>query len=501
MAIHSNLRDILLDRTGASCLSQQLAQTLRQRILSQQLPAGCRLPASRQLAADLGVSRNTVNSALEQLRSQGYLHSRVGSGVYVSEDLPQKDQPLNAEQAQALKQWPSVSRYADRLNATLAATLAAKGETPPDIQASSAHANRPFAVGLPDSNAFPMKIWQSLLRRHSDRQALMGYHSIQGYGPLCQALANYLNSSRGLRCEPQQIVITQGAQQALALCAQLLCNPGDTALVEEPGYAGARKAFTSQGARIQTLGLATNGLDLAQLTDGPAPAKGALLYCTPTHQYPLGGILPAADRLTLLDWAEKNRCWIIEDDYDSEFHYYSQPIAAMAGMAEQTPVIYMGSFSKTLLPGVRLGYLVLPKHLVPVFVEAKACSSGETPLLSQAVVADFIDEGHFVRHLRRMRTLYQRKWEHMRELCKQHLSGLMTPIAQSAGMHLALVFEDQTRDDRRISQQLAEAGFGSTPLSSYYHGQAQQKGLALGFANTSAQERLSGIVKLAELLR
>lgn len=488
MPVYLDLRNIDLTRTDKRPLSQQLALALRQKILSQQLSAGSRLPASRALAQDLKVSRNTVNSAYEQLRAEGYLSSRTGSGFFISDELPQKDVPIESASGHNLNQWPPLSSYGERLN-RLSSNF---------NPLSAANGNLPFTLGLPDLREFPVKIWQQLLRRHSDRQALMGYHSQQGYKPLRQALANYLNSSRGLRCKPEQVVITQGAQQALALCAQLLIEPGDAALVEEPGYSGARKAFASAGAELQPVQLGGNGLNVAALPDG---GNHRLLYTTPTHQYPMGGILPASERLQLLDWAEQNRCWIVEDDYDSEFHYYSQPIAAMAGIAEQTPVIYMGSFSKTLLPGLRLGYLVLPEHLVGAFVEAKEFSSGETPLLVQAVVADFIEEGHFVRHLRRMRKLYQQKWEHMRELCDQHLSGLMTPIAQSAGMHLALVFVDQRHCDINVADQFAQQGFGCSPLSSYYHFGVQQKGLALGFANTSEKEREQGIIELAKLLK
>ncbi|KEI72041.1 hypothetical protein GV64_16095 [Endozoicomonas elysicola] len=467
-------------------LTQQLFLTLREKILSQQLLVGSRLPASRILAKDLGVSRNTVNSVYEQLRAEGYVNSREGSGFYISEQLPQFDRSPHIAKGKPVQDWPPLSDYGHQL----LKRSGGHGSKPKDI------ANLPFSVGLPDFQAFPIKIWQQLIRRHSDRPVLMGYHSYQGYAPLRNALADYLNVSRGLKCRPEQIVITQGAQQGLALCAQLLMNPGDTALVEEPGYSGARKALISNGINLQAVTHGDNGINIGALSEG----EYRLLCCTPTHQYPMGGILTASERLQLLQWAERNRCWIVEDDYDSEFHYYSQPIAAMAGMAERTPVIYMGSFSKTLLPGLRLGYLVVPEHLVGVFVEAKAFSGGETPLLTQAVVADFIEEGHFYRHLRRSRKLYQQKWEHMQRLCEKHLAGIMTPVAQSAGMHLALVFNHQQVDDRKVCQEFAMKGFGGSPLSSYYHSSRSQKGLVLGFANTSEGERVKGIKTLSQLL-
>ncbi|CAM3784891.1 PLP-dependent aminotransferase family protein [Parendozoicomonas haliclonae] len=482
-------RDIHIEREtsgNSPSLSQQLAQALRRKIMNGQLSAGRRLSSSRALASDLSLSRNTVNSAFEQLKAEGYLDSLPGSGFFVSRRLPTGDTPPESAISHSVEEWPQLSRYGQTLQKAA------------DKYAARDKANLPFTVGLPDLRAFPFRLWQQLYRRHSDRLVLGGYHSPQGYWPLQQALAEYLNASRGLRCRPEQIVITQGAQQALALCAQLLIEPGEAALIEEPGYRGAQRAFLSAGARLETVVMGKHGVAVDQL---PETGQHRLLYCTPTHQYPLGGILPAHERLQLLQWAEQQKCWIVEDDYDSEFHYYGQPVAALAGMAEKTPVIYMGSFSKTVLPGLRLGYLVVPEHLVDAFVAAKAAGSGESPILSQAVLADFIGEGHFARHLRRSRRLYQQKWEHMRELCQQHLQGLMTPVVQSAGMHLAVSFDDQSLDDRVISQRFYQKGYGSSPLSSYYYGSEVRSGLTLGFAHTAEQEREEGIQTLAELLR
>ncbi|WP_299734276.1 PLP-dependent aminotransferase family protein [uncultured Endozoicomonas sp.] len=485
-----DLRDIQLqqsvpERNGSS-LSQQLFFALRQKILARQLSTGSRLPASRVLASDLGISRNTVNSAYEQLRAEGYVTSREGSGFFISAQLPRADLAPEAVSGKRLNQWPELSEYGSRLH-----RLSARNDKKGTMD------NLPFTVGLPDFRLFPNKVWQQLIRRHCDRRVLMGYHDYQGYEPLRKALAAYLNSSRGMNCRSEQIVITQGAQHGLALCAQLLLNSGDQVLMEEPGYTGARNAFSAMGAHISPIRHSNNGINISEL---PETGDYRALCCTPTHQYPMGGILSASERMELLQWAERNQCWIIEDDYDSEFHYYSKPIAAMAGMAEQTPVIYMGSFSKTLLPGLRLGYLVVPEHLVDVFVDAKAFSSGETPLFTQAVVADFIEEGHFYRHLRRCRKSYQQKWEHMQQLCTQHLTGLMTPVAQSAGMHIALTFDDQRMDDAQVSKKFRKQEFGSSPLSSYYYSSLRTQGLVLGFANTTGEEREQGIAVLKPCL-
>lgn len=483
-----NLADIVLDRHKP--LQQQLHGYLVRKICAGVLPPGTRLPSSRRLAQELGVSRNTIINTVEQLKAEGFLESLRGSGVTVRHELPTTGiHPVSWDFQSELPEVSHVARSFPPLD-------------PRDGDI------RPFTVGLPDLKAFPEAIWLKLQRRHQDRRSLRGFEDVQGYGPLRRALVHYLKTSRSVNCDESQIVITQGAQQALALCALVLLNEGDSAMVENPGYRGARQAFRVRNAHLIPAPLGEDGIDVSAL---PERAPSRLLYTTPTHQYPLGGILPAVGRLQLLEWAARNRLWIIEDDYDSEFHFHGKPIAALQGMAETTPVLYVGSFSKTLFPSLRLGYLVVPKPLVPAMVSAKHALGGETSLVNQAVVADFLEEGHFVRHLRKMRQLYQRKWEHLESLVSSELKGLANPVARSAGMHLALRIDGC--DDRVLSQQLALRGFGSTPLSSYYLQQSEThsgrsvstagepaRGLVLGFANTSTQERCQGIATLRQLL-
>ena len=328
----------------------------------------------------------------------------------------------------------------------------------------------------------------------------MGYQGGQGYGPLRESLSEYLRLSRGVRCKPEQIIITQGAQQAISLCAQLLLNEGDSVLVENPGYMGARKAFQARRAELIPCPLGANGINIDMICNDKIKNtnKAKLMYVTPSHQYPLGGILTAAQRLKLLDWASTKNTWLIEDDYDSEFHFYHKPIASLQGMAQQTPVIYMGSFSKTLFPALRLGYLVVPEALTKVFIKAKSFMGGESPLLTQAVVADFINEGHFVRHLRRMRLLYQEKWQHLGTLLDDELSEYVNPIAQSAGMHLAI--DIPKVNDEKLKQGFNTEGYGSSALSSYFLNKPEKSGLVLGFANTTKTEREQGVSVLKSLI-
>ncbi|MEH6473632.1 MAG: PLP-dependent aminotransferase family protein [Halopseudomonas sp.] len=478
-----------IELTADQPLQSQLHRALASRISSGRLVPGMRLPSSRLLAQQLGVSRNTVTAVLDQLKAEGYIDSRSGSGVYVNQDLPGGLLRIGAT-AGSVQPLPTLSEYGATLQ-----QMARWPQQPADLP-SHQTAALPFTVGLPDLSQFPLKSWLKIQRRHQDRSVLMGYDNAYGYQPLRQALANYLRASRGVRCQPNQIIITHGAQQALSLCSLVLLNDGDRVMVENPGYQGAQEAFLASNAELVGLDVGPEGLDVNKL---PARTTARLMYTTPTHQYPLGGIMPAAQRLKLLDWAARNKLWIIEDDYDSEFHFHAKPIAALQGITEQTPVLYLGSFSKTLLPGLRLGYLVVPESLAPVFARAKRCMAGETAQLCQAVVADFIDEGHFGRHLRRMRQLYQQKWDHMAQLIEQHLAGRATAVVESAGMHLVLQID--AIDDVALLKNFNAAGFGGGALSQYYlAGMPAKTGLVLGFANTNAVQREAGVLALQSLI-
>ena len=458
--------DIRLD--SAHPLQHQLYQRLSERILDQRYPPGRQLPPSRQMAKDLGISRNTVNAVYEQLKAEGFLQSRAGKGIFVHEDIKSAINPAGP----GLKKPGGVSMNFPPLPALPAGT-------PKPVE----DANLPFQPGLPDLDAFPIRSWNRIMHHQESRRSLRGYDSIQGYQPLRHAIAAYLRTSRGVRCEEHQVIITNGAQQALSLIADVFLQRGDSILCENPGYRGARNALGRLGNPAIPIPLRNHVLDVEAL-QGLEPARARLLFCTPTHQYPMGGILDLSQRMALVQWAQQNGCWIIEDDYDSEFHFYKKPFAAIQGLYENSPVLYMGSFSKTLLPALRIGYLVVPEAVVDPLLWAKQISGGETPLLVQATIAEFIESGQFTRHLRRMRQLYRDKWQLFQSEVTNKLGGLAQPVAESAGMHLVL---EGDFDDLALSQWLKARGFGSTPLSAHFLGDSSRTGLVMGFA--SANER------------
>ena len=466
--------DIRLE--GSAPLQQQLYQQLSQRIIKQRYTPGSRLPSSRQMAQDLGISRNTVNAVYDQLKAEGFLQSRAGKGVFVHEDITAVAKPAGRGPKRPIRTTTALP--------PLPVPPVNKLRTVED-------ANLPFQPGLPDIDAFPIRSWNRILHHQESRRALRGYDSIQGFQPLRRAIADYLRTSRGVRCGEHQVIITNGAQQALSLIADVFLHPGDRVFCENPGYRGARYALGRHNNPLVPVPLKNQVLDVEALT-GLGPAR--LLSCTPTHQYPMGGVLDLSQRMALVQWAQRNGCWIVEDDYDSEFHFYHKPFAAIQGMFDNAPVFYVGSFSKTLMPALRVGYLVVPEPVVEPMLWAKQVNGGETPLLTQATIAEFIESGQFSRHLRRMRQLYRDKWKLFQQQVTEHLEGLVRPVSESAGMHLVL---EGDFDDLVLSQWLKSRGFGSTPLSAHYIGEQAKTGLVMGFASASGRQ-IEGCVRALE---
>ena len=482
----AEMPDLGLDPASDTAMFRQLYLALRERVLDGRLRPGTRLPSSRSLAGDLGIGRNTVITAFDQLLAEGYLESRQGSGTYIAEVLP--DSWHTARAATTVNSFSTTS-----LQLSDYARLMSK-ET-----IRTGQANQSFCVGVPNLRAFPAKTWNRLQQQlpSAGLTEIMGFNEPMGYLPLREAVADYVRSSRAVNCEAEQILITTGAQQALDLCARLLLNPGDQAVLENPGYLGARRALLAAGAELISCPVDQQGLmvkELDNLADNPR-----LIYVTPAHQYPMGPVLPLERRTELLEWASRNQCWVLEDDYDSEFHYRHRPLASLQGLDRQQQVINIGSFSKALFPALRLGYLVLPPALVAPFVRAKMEHSGDTSLHTQATVAAFMQEGHFSRHLRRMRLLYDDTLEVMLKACR-----VLTPWCNiheyGAGMHLVLEFTAAI-PEQKVYRQLQDKQILCSRLSSYYFGKEKKNGLVLGFTNSTPAEIHRGVAIIRQVLQ
>lgn len=483
------LGTVSLDRESPLPLHRQLFDALRQAILAGRLRPGTRLPSTRVMASDLGVARNTVMAAFEQLVAEGYLQARVGSGTTVTAIAP--DMLLNIGAPSAEK--PSVGPTELSLSARGRA-LAGTARAIPDPT------RRAFQAGLPAFDEFPFGTWSRLLMRHSRRPSasLLGYGHTGGHPALRAAVADYLGGARGVNCTPDQVIVVGGAQAGLDLVSRMLLDPGDTAWIEEPGYPGARGALLGAGARLHPVPVDDEGLDVA--AGERAAPRARLAYVTPSYQYPLGTTMSLQRRLRLLEWAQRANSWVIEDDYDSEYRYRGRPLSALQGLDSAERVIYVGTFSKTMFPALRLAYVVVPRGLVTVFRRALRHTGQDAPLAIQAAAADFISEGHYASHLRRMRALYSQRLQRFRQLLGEQLGHMLELGPVDAGMQLA-AYLDHTIDDRDVARRAEEAGISVAALSTFYLRDCPQPGLLLGYAAVPEAEMRAAVEKLHDLLQ
>jgi GntR family transcriptional regulator/MocR family aminotransferase len=520
---------IALNEESATPRYRQIYDAVRAAILAGQLTPGTRLPATRALATALGVARNTVVNAFEQLIAEGYLASQVGAGTTVARTLPdarphrslpeqkragERRTQKNTEYARENAEWAEASRtiprrsraiqrsdlsssgdakgHLSRRGAMLATTRVSVAPQPAPVQ--------PFRTGTPDFAAFPGAVWARLASRHWQHPApeVLTYGDPAGYWPLRVAIAAYLGEARAVRCTPEQVIVVAGSQQGVDLAARLLLDPGDAAWVEDPGYLGARAALMAAGATIVPIPVRPEGLDVAA---GLARAPQARLACVaPSHQFPLGVMLSLQARLALLDWAIQASAWVVEDDYDSEYRYGGRPLAAMQGLDNAGRVIYIGTFSKVLFPSLRLGYVVAPPELAPAFAAARALADRHSPTVEQAILADFIAEGHFARHIRRMRTLYGARQAVLIDAVQREIGDGLTLAPANAGMHL-VAWLPEGADDQHIARSLAEAGITAHPVSAFIHSVALRPGLLLGYAAFSEDVLREGVARMANVLR
>lgn len=467
-----NLSDYLLqylDKVSGTPRNRQLYRLMRQAILDRVLPADTRLPSSRDLASELSISRNTVLYAYEQLLAEGYVEARAGSGTYVADTVPDSVHlPVaTTRRSSATAENVQLSQRGHRLVAQAGAATQQWGA---------------FVPGVPDVTQFPHKIWNALQSKvwRKPPIAALTYGHGGGYQPLREVVADYLKVSRSVDCEAGQVVITNGIHQSIDLCLRLLSDPGDVAWVEDPCYWGARNLLSASGVTIRPVRVDAEGIcpDDADLAAVPR-----FIFVTPSHQYPLGMVMSLARRRSLLEYARRHGCWIIEDDYDSEFRYSGRPLASLQGMDSGERVLYMGTFSKTMFPGLRLGYLVLPQALSKPFVTGmeELHRSGQAPL--QATMAEFMGQGHFNSHIRRMRLLYGARLEILQQAIEDHFEDSeVQAVGSDAGLHLALRLPAHC-DDKLIARQALEQGVAVRPLSSYFHdAKRADRGLVLGYA-------------------
>jgi GntR family transcriptional regulator / MocR family aminotransferase len=462
---------------------QWLYEAVRSEILRGRLRPGTRLPATRDLARQYGLARGTIVNGFDQLASEGYVEGSVGSGTYVSTVLPDRLLQVASRQPQRPavreKRRTVISDYGRR------AKLFGGYENRP---------TRAFRANLPALDLFPMALWTKItlrcLRRVSTRH-LMGCDPL-GYVPLRQAVAEYLSRSRGVRCMPEQVAIVSGVQEALDLTARLLLNPGDRVCVENPGYPGAVLAFQPFRAKICPVGIDKDGIVIRQL-----PSRGVrLIYVTPAHQFPLGTTMSLARRLQLLEWARKSEAVIFEDDYDSEYRYSGRPIPALQGLDDGGLVLYAGSFSKVLFPALRLGYMVIPIDLLDRFEATLSLTVRHAPLLEQLVLTDFITDGHFGRHLRRMREVYAERLSVLLEAAHLRLAGLLEISSVEAGLQTAGWLSGGMNAESAATA-AAKLSVDVTPVDRYSLGRVVPQGLQLGFAALDAREIRRGVRDLA----
>ncbi|HEU5039468.1 MAG TPA: PLP-dependent aminotransferase family protein, partial [Gemmatimonadales bacterium] len=357
---------------------------------------------------------------------------------------------------------------------------------------------RPFRPGVPALDEFPRALWARLSSRRWRRAPMLGYGDVSGFAPLREAIAEYVRAARGARCTPDQIVVVNGSQQGVDLAARVLLDPGDVVWMEDPGYGGARIALLAGGAELVPVPVDAEGLIVEQ--GRQLAPRARMAYVSPSHQFPLGVTMSAGRRLDLLRWAATAGAWVLEDDYDSEFRYDARPLASLQGMDEQGRVIYVGTFSKTLFPALRLGYLIVPDPLVDAFRAARAAADRHSPVVDQAVLADFLTQGHFARHVRRMRRLYAERQDALVEAIRERLGGRLEAPPRAAGMHL-MAWLRPGEDDGGVAARAAEAGVETPPLSRYAVRRPARGGLLLGWAGYSPAAIREGVDRLAMALR
>ena len=472
---------------AAMPLHARIQRAIRQLIVDGALGPGKPLPASRMLAKSLGVSRDTIEAAYAQLHAEGFIERRVGSGSFVAE-ITGFTSGRRPSRRDTLPRSPALD-----LSRRGAAMFRSGG-------VREALSPRPFAHGVPETRTFPLPLWERLerqVRRETGVQILL-HGDPQGTEPLRRAIADYVNLERGARATADRVLVLTSSQQAMSLCANTLLDPGDRIFIEDPSYYGARKAFDAAGLECVPIGLDQQGLIVEQILAEPRRAKAVFL--TPSHQFPTGATLTLDRRLALIEWAARHQAWIMEDDYDSEFHYAGKPTACVQGLDVHERTIYIGTFTKSLFPGLRIGYAVLPPQLVAPMNVARTLLDGHTAPMAQLTLARFMEGGHFGAHVRTMRSVYAERLEVLVDLVGRYLSDFVEPRVPTGGLQMPCVLMPGL-SERAAVEAARQAGIEMLGLSALHATGDPKAGFLMGFAAYTPAEMEVAVRKLAGALQ
>jgi GntR family transcriptional regulator/MocR family aminotransferase len=479
---------LALDRKLSKPLHRQIYDAYRTAIVERRIRPGQRIPSTRVLAVELGVSRFPVLNAYAQLLAEGYFESRVGAGTVVSGSLPEQSAWKKLAVGHPPRAQSGPRSVASRTS------IRPKRETHAWLTGLGA-----FGVGQVAADQFPLHIWSNLVAKRSRSMGAKSFHygDQMGTSGLRETIADYLRTARSLNCEAGQIMIVSGSQQALEITTRVLLDPGSHVWVENPGYHLAKAVLAVAGCQLVPVPVDQEGLNVAEGIKLSPKARVALV--TPSHQFPLGHTMSASRRLQLLEWAQRSGSWVVEDDYDSEYRYESMPIASLQGLDVNSRVIYVGTFSKVIFPSLRLGYLVLPPDLVERFVSIRSLMDLGPSTLFQDVLSDFMGEGHFARHIRRMRTLYHERRTVLVDSIRRAFGSGAEVLGSEAGMHLTVVWRNQLKDVE-IANRAALHHLWAWPLSHFYLGEARRSGFVLGFGGTPVEEIPAAVRKLRAIV-
>lgn len=469
--------DLHITLTAQKHVSGAIYRQIRDGILEGRLRAGTALPSSRELARRLQISRNTVVGVYDRLRAEGFVETRIGAGTFVSDRVRPRTQDGRTSPLHARKVW---------------------SEVPEGLDLSATRAAFDFRPGIPAASRFPFAAWRARISRQI-RPRTIGAGTLigaAGHAGLRAAIARHVGVSRAVRASAEEVLVTSGSQQALDLIARVLIEPGDIVAVEDPGYPLPRRLFRSHGASVVGIPVDDEGLMVDRIPEG-----ARVVYVTPSHQYPLGMALSMGRRQALLAWAERSDAAVIEDDYDSEFRYGGRPLESLQGLDGSGRVLYVGSFSKSLLPTLRLGFVVAPEPLHTALRKAKHLADWHTSLPAQGALAELIDDGLLARHIRRMRRIYAERHGAVVEILTRDFSGRLSPLHGAGGLHLTALLDDRHAScDLAIAAKALTQGVAVLPLSHHYDGDAARAGFLIGYGAIPLARIEEGLWRLGSCL-